>query len=277
MSRSRPAPSLRQLQQWMAFVVRHPRTADVAIAANTAAAVFAAAAVNAGDVVRPNGRMSPTDRLQVYNGAYLARLADVMAIDFGGVRELIGEATFRKVVASYVHECPSRHPNLNQLGQRFPDWLARRRPVPGGAFAVELARLELAITRAFDAPAFTPLTTTDLQSIAAGQWARTRLIVNPSVQLLAFRHPIDAWFQAWKDERPRPPRRRSASWLCVYRKDWRIWRVPLSAAAFAVLGALQAGRTLEQALRLAGGADPVGTWFQDWAADGLFSAFRKSR
>ncbi|MBK8095765.1 MAG: putative DNA-binding domain-containing protein [Planctomycetes bacterium] len=277
MSRSRQGASLRQLQQWLAFVVQHPRTADVAIAAKSAAAAFAPAEVRTGAVVRPNDRMSPTDRLQVYNGAYLARLFDVMAIDFGGVRELIGEKAFHRVVAGYVHECPSRHPNLNQLGQRFPDWLARQRPVPGGAFAVELARLELAITRAFDAPAFTPLTTTDLQTIAPGQWAKTRLTVNPSVQLLAFRHPIDAWFQAWKDERPRPPRRRGASWLCVYRKDWRVWRVPLSAAAFAVLAALQAGHALEQALGLAEGADPVGTWFQNWAADGLFSALRKGR
>lgn len=277
MNRPGKTPSLRQLQQWLSFVVQHPRTADVAIAARPAAATFTAAAVRAGSVILPNDRMSPTDRLQVYNGAYLARLIEVMGIDFGGLRELLGDATFRKVVTRYLHACPSRHPNLNQLGLRFPDWLARQRPVPGGAFAVELARLELAITRAFDAPAFTPLTTADLQTLAPEQWATTRLTVNPSVQLLAFRHPIQAWFQAWKDDRPRPARRRHASFLCVYRKDWRVWRQPLGRDAFSLLQALGAGQSLGRALARVGDSGAVGAWFQDWAANGFFSAVGTAR
>jgi hypothetical protein len=273
----KPAPRLRRLQRWLDVVIRHPSTAAVAVHSRSARALFALRAVLAGEVVKPNSRMSVTDRLQVYNGGYLARLQEVLTSDYGALQNLLGEQPFARLVAAYVTAHPSRHPNLNRLGRRLPRFLAQRRGVPRHAFAVELATLELALGEAFDAPEFTPIAPEKLQRIAPEDWGRARLVCNPSLRLCAFRHPVNAYYIAWKQGKaPRPPRWRQ-SHVAVFRKDWRVWRLDLPAPAFAVLSAIRRGAPLGQALARARGEAAVGTWFQTWAADGLFTDVRLGR
>lgn len=265
------APPLRRLQEWMAYVMRHPATADVAVRARPARVRFPLRAVLAGDVVKPNDRMSVTDRLQVYNGGYLARLQEVLASDYGALQHLLGEERFSRLCADYVDRHPSRHPNLNQLGKRLPAFLARRPRFPHHAFAVELATLELRLSEAFDAAPFTPVAPERLQTIAPGDWLNARLCCNPSLRLCAFHYPVNAYYIACKEEKkPAPPRPR-ISHVAVFRKDYRVFRLNLAADAYAVLGALQRGVRLGTALARARAADDVRGWFATWAGDGLFT------
>ena len=265
------APALRTLQRWMAHVMRHPATADVAVRSRPARALLPLRAVLAGEVVKPNDRMSVTDRLQVYNGGYLARLQEVLASDYGALQQLLGERRFARLCADYVDAHPSRHPNLNQFGRELPAFVARQRGLPHRAFAAELAALELAISESFDAPGFAPLAKGRLAAIAPADWPRARLVCNPSLRLCAFRFPVNAYYIAFKrDERPRPGRPR-ASHVAVFRKDWLVWRQELKPAAFAVLAALARGTPLARALTAARGDDTVGHWFESWAQDGLFT------
>lgn len=270
-------PRLRALQEWLSQVVQHPRAADAAIRAAAPRSIFPAAAVRAGQVVRPNDRMSPTDRLQVYSGAYLARLVEVMATDYPAVQHLVGERTFGELVAGYVQRHPSRHPNLNRFGREFPAFLRRRRRLRRAAFTAELARLELAVSRSFDAPEFTPLDPHAHAAVPESRWAGARLSLNPSVHLLALRWPTNDYYQAFRDERsPRPPRP-GARWLVVYRKADRVWRMNLTRPMHAVLGALGEGAPLGAAVRRVGAEDEVMGWFGSWARDGLFADVRFGR
>lgn len=268
------APRLRAVQEWMSHVVAHPATANVAVRTKAATATFPAREVQAGQVVKPNDRMSPTDRLQVYNGGYLARLIDVMAEDYKAVRHLLGPRRFHEVCAGYVQHHPSRHPNLNRFGKRFPEWLAGRADLPRRTFAVELARLERCVSLAFDAPEFTPLDPQRFASVPEKDWARARLTLNPSVHLLAFRFPTNGFYQQFLDEREPKPPRPAATWLCVYRKDDRVWRMKLDRPMHAVLGALARGTGLGAALSRAKGSADVTGWFGSWTADGLFADVR---
>jgi len=267
-------PRLRTLQEWMAYVMRHPATADVAVRGRPARARFPLRLVLAGGIVKPNDRMSVTDRLQVYNGGYLARLQEVLADDYPALRHLLGADRFRVLGAAYVDRHPSRHPNLNQFGKALPRFLARRRDVPHSAFAAELAALERMVSDAFDAPAFTPLDTTSLQAIAPAAWSRAQLVCNPSLRLGAFRYPVNAYYDDFKAERgPRAPRPRR-SHVAVFRRDYQVFRADLAPPAFAVLSALASGVSLARALTRAAAAAEVSKWFQAWAADGLFTAVR---
>ncbi|HEX5054203.1 MAG TPA: DNA-binding domain-containing protein [Planctomycetota bacterium] len=270
---------LRTLQRWMSFVVQHPATADIAVANRRATALVPKRTFDARGVVLGNERMTPADQLQVYNGAYLARLVEVMQGDFGAVQHVTGPQLFERLVARYLTPHPSRHPNLNQLGRQFAAFLSRQRTLAHRSFLVELATLERAMSEAFDAPEFEPMDPGELARVPAERWHAARFVANPSVELLSFRYPIDEFFQAWKDGEPRAVPRRRASWLCVYRRDDRVWRQRLQKPAHAVLAALCAGRPLGEALELAAGAGEVGEWFQGFARDGLFTAvqFRGGR
>ena len=263
---------LRTLQRWLAGIVEHPATADVAMRSRPVDRLVPRRVVEAGAVVRRNPRMSAAEMLQVYNGGYLARLVEVLQGDYGAVQHALGEAAFHDLVARYLQAFPSRHPNLNQLGRSLPRFLARQR-LPHRAFLVELARLELAVSTAFDAPESTPLDPGVLATVPPERWDHARFTASPSLQLLVTRFPTDVYYQGWKEgaapARPPAPVR---SWLAVFRRDDRVWRQRLTQSSFAVLSALVAGAPLGRALRAARAGEPVGEWFQGFARDGLFTA-----
>jgi hypothetical protein len=213
-------------------------------------------------------RLAAAERLGVYRFAYLARLHEVLANDYPGVLRLVGGEAFAGLVRAYATRHPSGHPNLNQLGRRFPAFLARRRALSNRAAVVDVARLELALAIAFDADSQPPLDLAGLLALPAQRRQRARLDLQPSVQLLALAHDVSAW----SDGTGRRPPRRVRAWLCVHRADWRVRRLALDVVQFRVLAALRKGRPLATALRGVGAAAPVADWFRQWAAAGLFAA-----
>lgn len=268
--KSRRTPGLRRMQEWMSLVIQHPRRADVAIRSPGARALFPLRAVAQGTIVKPNERMTPADRLQIYGGGYIARLIEVMAADYTALQHLLGEEGFHELCSAYVLRHPSRHPNLNRFGKQLPAFLARRK-VRHRAFATELAQLELHISLCFDAPEFTPFDLASLANVPAAKWDKARLQLNPSVHLLACRHPVNGYYQDFMDgKKPRAPRP-TRTWVGIYRKDGRVWRMKLTQPQHAVLTALRSGTPLGQALAKARAGDQVMHWFQGWAADGLFA------
>ena len=262
---------LRQLQRWFAHVVAHPKTADAAMHSRRAKQLVPRRDV-AGNVIADNPRMSAAAMLQVYNGGYLARLVEVLRGDFGCVHDVLGGCAFERLVSRYLEQFPSRHPNLNQLGRHFPMFVARRRKLPQRAFLAELAQLELAVQVAFDADEFTPLEGDMLAGVPQERWDDARFVPNPSLQLFAFRHPVDTFYQAWREGEPGDAPAPQRQFVAVFRKHDRVWRQRLPKASFAVLCALVAGRPLGVALAEATAGEPVGEWFQGYAADGLFTA-----
>src|SRR6185295_5994014 len=146
------------------------------------------------------------------------------------------------------------------------------------AFAVELTRLERTIQDVFDAPESAVLSADALAAVPPDAWARTRLVPLPAFALLAFEHPVNAWYQAFRDEAPLPALARAPSYLAVFRQNGRVWRMDLSAAQHALLAALARGLALEPALLalaeqghdLSAIAPELQGWFRTWAAEGFF-------
>ncbi|MCA8948191.1 MAG: putative DNA-binding domain-containing protein [Planctomycetes bacterium] len=271
MSAKAGANELRTLQRWFAGVVEHPRTADVAIRSRALDAMIPRAEVERGAVIAPNPRLDAAGMLQIYNGAYLARLVEVLEGEFGAVAHVLGHCEFQALVARYLAAFPSRHPNLNRLGREFPAFVRRQRKVPQRAFLAELAELELACSIAFDAAEFEPLTAERLGAVRPEQWATARFVPNPSLQLLTFRHPVDHFYQPWKQDEPVPVPAPERSQVAVFRRDDQVWRQRLTRPMYAVLKALADGTALPDALAKAPPGEPVQQWFQGFAADGLFT------
>ncbi len=262
---------LRTLQRWFATVVEHLATAEVAVRSTRARRLVALPALHAGKVLVPNPRMAATAQLQVYNGGYQVRLIEVLQGDFGGLRHVLGDDAFPALMARYLGKHPSRHANLNQLGQHVEAFVRAQRQLPNRAFLADLARLEWSLCRAFDVPEFAPVTNEQLQQVPADQWAQVRLQLNPSVQLVATRFPVGAWYRAWKEDQsptiPGPER----AWTLVFRRDDKVWRQRLERTQHALLAALAKGEVLGEAIEHSGGDARVGQWLQEFARDGLFA------
>ena len=85
-------------------------------------------------------------------------------------------------------------------------------------------------------------------------------------------------FQAFREERPAEPRR-GKSWLAVHRRDYGVYRMPLSQEAFTFLGFLVSGETIGGAImkfarrfRRMPEQQDLFNWFRDWSEAGLFAA-----
>ncbi len=165
--------------------------------------------------------------------------------------------------------------STDRLGRASPAFVSAQRSLQQRAFVAELAQLELAPTIAFDAPEFTPLAGAAIAAVPAERLGGIWLRANPSLQLLAFRHPVDVWYRTWKDGVPAAVPRPQRSWLAVYRRDDRVWRQRLTQAEFTVLSALAAGRPLAAALAKAPATAKVREWFAEWAQNGFFTARRR--
>jgi hypothetical protein len=262
---------LKQLQEWMSILVEHPRSARAGAHTKAARAIVSPQRVRRGEVVLPNDRMDPFQRVQVYNGGYFARLKEVLESDHPGLVHALGEETWLHVALGYLQRHPSRHPNLNRLNKNLPDYLATRKGLPNRAFHRDLARLEVLMTDAFDAPEFEPLDMTTLKDLTPDQWTALVFQPNPSLQVESFSYPVNAYLQDVFDgsEPGIPPRQKSH--LAVYRHDHRVYRLTLSSPMFTVLTALCAGTPFGKALaEVATDPQQVTRWFQTWSADGLF-------
>ena len=276
-----PELALGGLQQWLQAVIVHPGTVDEALAARGAAALVPAG--RTGSVVLPSARLTAPERVGVYHGMYLARMREALESDYPGLARVLGPAAWERLVQSYVEAHPSRSTTLNVLGRDLPEFVRTAR-VRRPAFCRDLARLEWAVTEAFDAAETPPLTEAALAAVAPGEWERAGLVPVAALRLVVLEHDAGAHLDALREGRRRPPVRRCRRRVVVYRRNYAVFRREQTAAAFALLEDLLSGLTVGRALaRAVGrrrarlGADEAFRLFREWAAMGLFRAVEVER
>ena len=220
------------------------------------------------------------ERVAVYASMYFARLLEVLEEEFPALVHLLGHERAHQLLRAYVVAHPSRHYSLNALGKELEAFLRdEAESLDPRAFATELARLERALQDVFDAPESETLSPESLAAVPSDAWPRARLVPISALALLALEHPVNAWYQAFKDGAPYPPPPPAPSFLAVFRQDGRVWRMDLTKPQHALLTALTSGLALEPALAsLAQDGHDLPTiapelqgWFRTWATEGFFA------
>ena len=240
----------------------------------------------AAEFIKPNDRLTPFERLQLYNRMYWFRLIDIMHADNPGLRAVLGDKKFDRLVQAYLAKYPSRSFTLRNLCERLPRFIreAPRLTAPHTALAHAVARFEWAQTVAFDGgtrPAPAPA------GLKRPPPARLRLGLQPYLSLLALDYPVDDYViavkqrdalrteasnavdsaRATKRSRKVARPRRGRIYLAVHRYHNRLFYKRLERPAFLILGALAAGRPLASAVTAGGpGVKPaqVSAWFATW-------------
>jgi hypothetical protein len=269
--------SLGALERWMQEVLTHPDGPGAGAASSTARSALAA---TIPDVFLPSRELTSEERVGVYAEMYFARLIEVLEEEFSALVHLLGHERAHELFHAYVVAHPSRHYSLNVLGKKLEAFVRDEAgELESRAFAVELARLERAIQDVFDAPECTSLSADAITAVPNERWPCARLVPSPAFALFTFEHPVNAWYQAFKNDEPRPVPAPERTFLAVFRQDGRVWRMDLSPAQHALLAALANGHALEPALlELAGAGHDLATiapqlqgWFRTWAAEGFFA------
>src|SRR5712692_3169780 len=252
----------------------------------------------AAQFIKPNDRLSSFERLEIYNRQYWFRILSGMIEDYPGLRAVLGDRRFDAMSRAYLTACPSRSFTLRNLGERLENWL-RAHPKWAGKkqrLTVDMARLEWAHIEAFDGKAEPALRPEDL---GAGAGPNLRVKLQPYLQLLDLRYPVDDLLLEVKDDedtefasnafderRKRNKRVLAVAklkpadiFLAVHRRDDSVYFRRIEREEFAILEALRRGNTLRGSLDLAfrkssipeaERSQDVQEWFHNWAALGWF-------
>jgi hypothetical protein len=260
--------ALAPLQEWMQGVVTH--LGDVYEAAEVAPLAVES-------VILPSATLQPIQRVGIYHGMYLVRMIEALSVDYAALAQFLGEETFEEMVRGYVERFPSRSYTFNRLGDSLPEYIAAS-SMKRRIFLRDLAKLELAMTMVFDEAEVEAMAGDAIASIPADRIVDARIIPIPALRLISLDYDANEAFQAFRDERTMKPVRQK-TWVAIHRRDYGVFRMPLTRDAFTFLGFLIAGETIGGAIgmfqkrfrRLPEQAE-LFTWFRDWSAAGLFAA-----
>jgi hypothetical protein len=251
-------------------------------------------------VIKPNDRLSAFERLEIYNRVYWFRLLSSFMEDFPGLRAILGDRAFEKLATAYLYEVPSESFTLRNLGSRLEAWL-RKNPKytpKSPRLALDMVRLEWADIDVFDQGELPKLTAEDLSRLGEDPVFHFQ----PYIRLLNLAYPVDDLLleirrleeaqeadiasnvvverahefrgQRW------PVPKREKIFLAVHRQEGEdIFFKRLEPEAFALLRALQQGKTLSQAIeesvnwtqgKVEDITGQLREWFANWSSLGWF-------
>ncbi len=291
--------NLEQLQRAVFDVVRQPLTEDERMREQTLDGRSTKEIAEA--IVKPNDRLTSVERLEIYNRVYWFRILSSLADDFPGLRAVVGQEKFDKILHAYLTELPSQSFTLRNLGSRLEAWL-RQHPEytpKQERIALDMVRLEWADIEAFDAAEFPKLTEEELRNLGEDP----RFHLQPNLRLLDLNYPVDEFLLKVRETDDPQEETDIASnvvvmehtetkpvsdvalpkakkvYLAVHRQEYIVYFKRLQPEAFALLRALQQGQPLSQAIessvdwsgkKLERVMEQLHDWFANWSGLGWF-------
>lgn len=179
-------------------------------------------------------------RFDIYRNNRLSALIDALSTGFPATERIVGEAFFRAMAREFVAAHPPCSPVLMDYGAELPAFMARFAPLAELAYLADVARLELAHTRAYhaaDAPALGPDALMQLADTS-------RLAIHPSVSLIDSPYPIATIWTMNTSGEPAPIEDWRGENVLVLRTNMAVHVHTLEAGAVIFLEQLQQGVTL---------------------------------
>jgi hypothetical protein len=262
---------LEELQRRVAGAVMSPLNASISAEAKR--------------LIKPNDRLSASERLNIYHRQYWFRILDSFNEDFPGLCAILGGRAFERLSRAYLTDCPSESFTLRNLGSHLENWLKAHPNFAGKHFAlaIDMIRLEWAHIEAFDNAERKALGPEDLLELGPD----LVLALQPHIRLLDLQYSVDELrirVSERSEEHARasnavaaPSRRHIVRryarlkpqqiFLAVHRVEFTVYYRRLDADEFRLLEAIGQGRPLGEALGSHANLDPenVQTWFANWA------------
>ncbi|MEM6663457.1 MAG: DNA-binding domain-containing protein [Pseudomonadota bacterium] len=155
-----------------------------------------AAALLAPETPAPRAVAEPR-RFAVYRNNVVVGLIDAIAATYPAVLSLVGEDFFRAAAREFVLAHPPGSPVLIEYGGAFPDWIAAFPPAAGVPYLGDVARLEWAWNRAYNAADAQVLDGGALAELTPEEMTASRVVFHPSMALISSPFPVvSLWAQA---------------------------------------------------------------------------------
>lgn len=143
-------------------------------------------------------------RLAVYRNNVAVALIKALESRFPVVRKLVGEAFFRSMARAFMTTHKPLTPVVMTYGDEFPDFVGSYDAAEPVCYLADVARLEAAWTRAYNAEDAAPTTLSEIASIPEDRLAETRLVTHPASEIVHSRFPIGTIWAAHQGDVVQP-------------------------------------------------------------------------
>jgi len=228
-----------------------------------------------------NARLSPVEQVEIYREQFWLRHVASLEEDFPTLHFLLGGAAFDDLCRVYLRAHPPDGFSLRDLAAAMPNFLTQAAPYREDTLLADCANVEWAFIEAFDADDAPPFDPAILASTDEDAWAGARLVLHPSVRLLALAHPAHDFRAAVRRGQTPTPPEAQPTYVVVHRSDEVVHCTPAEPMAFALLERLAKGMALGAACEEVAAIDAavdleakVAVWFQAWVSAGWLSAIQ---
>lgn len=268
---------LGRFQRWMSAAIMHLGTDPQALKSPEVENEMPWS--EALNFIKPSKTLTQMERIGLYRSMYILRLVDVLKIDFPSIAHFLGDDDYYDFVERYLQVYPSRSYNLNNLSYDLPKFIQTSPKLKRKEFLYELASLELMLSHVFNLEETHVLTKEDVAAVAPEVWETAKIVPIKAFHLFAFKHNVNAYLEAVQNETKPPKIKKQDTWVAVYRRSYKLWRLPLSRDAYNMLSDIVEGKPLGEAIASAiekSSESPeilqnqVFRWFQEWVKEGFF-------
>jgi Putative DNA-binding domain len=168
-----------------------------------------------------DGKLTASERLNIYHHAYRGRLIEVMQDVFERTWAYLGDETFEASAAAFIEANPATEKTLNHFGQQFPDWLISY--FPDDIDIAEVAKIDWMMRVAFDSENATPLVGADLAALSPDDWATVGFMFHPALVVVPIEYNAASIWEALEANNPPPSATPllEKTFLLVWRKELR--------------------------------------------------------
>ncbi len=201
------------------------------------------------DALLPSATLSAEARFDIYRSSVFGLYTKVLAEIYPVCKRLLGVHFFDSMVNHYIAEYPSVSANVIDYGGQFPEFLEDFEPVSELLYLTDVARLEWAWHRVFNACDFTPVDTSALLSLSEEQLYETVFMLPPASRLLHSKYPVDTIWQQNQPEIEQPSDIQleiQDNYLLVRRLGYEIRIDRMSREHWLLLDSVSQGLTLGQ-------------------------------
>lgn len=233
------------------------------------------------DDIRGDASADAQARLSIYRHGYRARLRDALASEFPRLH-CLASRRFNSLLDRYIAAHPSTHYNIRWHGAGLAAFLDYAHPWLQRRELADMARLDWAISTAFDAADEACVAAADLAPIPPEHWASLSLQPQAHLQILTLSCNADTFRRAADQGGPRPHLRRfkHPRHLLVWRQALAVRYRWIADDERQLLGAAARGKTVATLCdRLAGLSDAeqtmprLATLLHGWLEAGLIQSW----
>ena len=187
-------------------------------------------------------------RTQIYQNAYVTRIAEALQADFKVLNRAMGADVFASLAARYLLEYPSSYFNISDVGKNLGMYLKTTEFETEVPFLSDLAELEWALIESFWAESRDPISALTFSGLTESEVAQKPLILHPSVHVLSLKHAVHSIFSRFDEEDAVffDPPKEEPTYLLIYRVGPRSRFEPITANDFHVLSLLKDRHSLDE-------------------------------